>query len=504
LKICGFIFKVFIKSTLIMVKYIPRSAALLALASGALSSRALAQDSGALLDALVQEGVIKESKAEAIRAKLAGDFAKTPAGKIKFDSSIKELKFYGDARFRYQWDEIRSQTKDASTGDDKRSLQRERIRLRIGADAKLSDEFTAGFQLSTGQTSDSDNQTVGSAGEGGGFGKFPIFISKAYLGWEPIKGLGGVIGKQANPFYTNEQGLVWDADINPVGLSQKAELHKLYGWVGPWEVTLNAGQFTFADNNEGWKSQSNGTDLATDAFLFQAQAVVGFKFDDSHKLTAAPSFLTYNAASTKNATGSVLSGGSATAATVNGSGFAAANGTRGLQLLLLPGDFTTKVAGIKTKFVWDFSYNLDGETRAYDVYGLARTGAIGSNRRSATDDYAWLVGLVLGENKKKGDFSLLANYRATGLTAVDPNLNDSDFANSRLNTRGFKLGVGYNLSNAVVLNLAYQNAFNLRSELDSSAIAGSATIPWSKAGVAGSLADRNNVQIFQADVTVKF
>jgi len=67
LKICSLIFKVFIKGTLIMVKYIPRSAALLALASGARSSRALAQDSGALLDALVQEGVIKESKAEAIR-----------------------------------------------------------------------------------------------------------------------------------------------------------------------------------------------------------------------------------------------------------------------------------------------------------------------------------------------------------------------------------------------------------------------------------------------------
>ncbi len=488
-----------------MIKYIPRSAALLALASGALTAHALAQDSGALLDALVQEGVIKESKAEAIRAKLAQDFSKTSAGKIKLDSSIKELKIYGDARFRYQWDEIRSQLKNASTSDDKRSLQRERIRLRIGADAKLSDEFTAGFQLSTGQTSDSDNQTVGSAGEGGGFGKFPLYISKAYLGWEPIKGLGGVIGKQTNPFYTNEQGLVWDADINPVGLSEKAELHKLYGWVGPWEVTLNAGQFTFADNNEGWKSQANGTDLATDAFLFQAQAVVGFKFDDSHKLTAAPGFLTYNSASAKNATGSVLSGGSATASTVNGSGFAAANGTRGLQLLLLPGDFTTKIAGIKTKLVWDFSYNLDGETRAYDVYGLTRIGAIGSNgsnRRSATDDYAWLVGLVFGENKKKGDFSLLANYRATGLTAVDPNLNDSDFANSRLNTRGFKLGVGYNLSNAVVLNLAYQNAFNLRSELNSNATG--ATGVWSGTGAAANLADRNNVQIFQADVTVKF
>ncbi|NBV85282.1 MAG: autotransporter domain-containing protein, partial [Verrucomicrobia bacterium] len=155
-----------------MIGNIQRTLAISAFAAAALTTGARAQDGGALLDALVQEGVIKESKAEAIRAKLSRDFAKTPAGKIKFDSSIKELKFYGDARFRYQWDEYRSQTADASTSDDKRSLQRERIRLRLGADAKLSDEFTAGFQLSTGQTADSDNQTVGSAGEGGGFGKF--------------------------------------------------------------------------------------------------------------------------------------------------------------------------------------------------------------------------------------------------------------------------------------------------------------------------------------------
>jgi hypothetical protein len=103
--------------------------------------------------------------------------------------------------------------------------------------------------------------------------------------------------------------------------------------------------------------------------------------------------------------------------------------------------------------------------------------------------------VVVGENKKKGDITLLANYRQTGLTAVDPNLNDSDFAQSKLNTRGFKVGVGYNLSNAVVLNLAYQNAFNLRSQLNSSLFTNAA---------AQTLADRNNVQIFQADVTVKF
>jgi hypothetical protein len=283
-----------------MFKPVPYSLASVALASGIFTSGALAQDSGALLDALVQEGVIKESKAEAIRAKLSSDFAKTPAGKIKLDGSIKEVKLSGDARFRYQWEEYRAQKQgsEATTGD--RNQQRERIRLRIGADVKLSDEFTAGFQLATAQTSDSDNQTVGQNGSGAGFGKFPIYISKAFLGWEPTKGLSGVLGKQANPFYFNEQGLVWDADINPTGFSQKLELHKLLGWVGPWEVTLNAGQFTYADNNEGYIKGTNGTDKASDAFLFQGQLLVAFKFDDSNKLTVAPGFQTFNAASTLN------------------------------------------------------------------------------------------------------------------------------------------------------------------------------------------------------------
>lgn len=516
-----FCFQGLVSKHTVMIKPIQYSIASLALASGIFTAGALAQDSGALLDALVQEGVIKESKAEAIRAKLNSDFAKTSAGKIQLDSSVKELKLYGDARFRYQWEEYRAQSATAVPKDD-RNQQRERIRLRIGTDVKLTEEFTAGFQLSTAQTADSDNQTVGQSGAGAGFGKFPIFISKAFLGWEPTKGLSGVIGKQANPFYFNDQGLVWDADINPTGLSQKLELHKLLGWVGPWEVTFNAGQFVYADNNEGRLTGANQTDKANDAFLFQGQLVVAYKFDDSNKLTVAPGFLTYNAASTSNATGLLsggvttsgtagtkgkpISGGTAITATstlgyagVNGSSFVAPNGTRGLQLILLPGDFTTKIAGVKTKFLWDLSYNADGKTRARDVYGLKDTGR--ADKRSSQDDLAWLLGVVVGENKKKGDISVLANYRQTGLTSVDPNLNDSDFGQSRLNTKGFKLGVGYNLSKAVVLTLAYQNAFNLRSDLDSSAATSGV---WSSKGAAASLADRNNVQIFQADVTVKF
>jgi hypothetical protein len=62
------------------------------------------------------------------------------------------------------------------------------------------------------------------------------------------------------------------ADINPTGLSQKLELHKLYGWAGPWEVTFSAGQSVYSDNNEGLlapksPTNNNQTDKAKDAVV---------------------------------------------------------------------------------------------------------------------------------------------------------------------------------------------------------------------------------------------
>lgn len=459
--------------------------------AGALSTQALAQDQGALLDALVQEGILKESKAEEIRAKLTRDYEKSSAGKIKLDSSIKQLNFYGDFRGRYQWDESRIQGGSpalaVTAAQPSRNQQRERIRLRLGADIKLADGFFGGFQLQTNNAADSGMQTTAdvTTGAGGaGFQNYNIYISRAFLGWDGIKGLTGIVGKQANPFYTGGSELLWDQDINPVGLSEKVEFHKLLGWVGPVEATLTAGQFTFFDNNEGRAAGVNQSDTSTDAWLFETQLLLAYKFDDTHKLSIAPGFLTYNAASTTGLT-----------STSNATPFAAANGTRGLALALLPGDYTTKLFGFKTKFHWDFSYNVDGATRA-EVYGLQ--GHNGSNdalRHLTRDDVAWLVGVQVGENKKKGDLSFLAQYRQVGVTSIDPNINDSDFGGSKLNVRGPKFGLGYNFSNAVVANLTYQYAFNLRNDLNTqaSAVAG-----------AKALADRQSHQIFQADINVKF
>ena len=169
--------------------------------------------------------------------------------------------------------------------------------------------------------------------------------------------------------------------------------------------------------------------------------------------------------------------------------------SRRLNILTAPGDISFKIGSLKTKVYWDFAYNIDGAGRYNDIYQL-RTGnpTYDAYRGYQTrDGIAWLVGVQLGETKKKGDWSFLLNYRETGIASVDPNLNDSDFALGELNTRGFKLSLGYQLADCVVLNLTGFMSWNL----DRNLAGGRATN-------ANAIAQDNAGNTVQFDVNIKF
>ena len=103
------------------------------------------------------------------------------------------------------------------------------------------------------------------------------------------------------------------------------------------------------------------------------------------------------------------------------------------------------------------------------------------------------MGVQVGENKKAGDFSALVNWRQTGLSAVDPNLNDSDFAQGELNTRGFKVSASYNFSDFAIGTVSYMYAWNLRDDLTGGQVTGGAAI-----------GDSNVINVLQVDLSVKF
>ena len=226
--------------------------------------------------------------------------------------------------------------------------------------------------------------------------------------------------------------------------------------------------------------------------------IASYKFNKDVKATVAPAFLAYNAAK---------------AAPVNTAPFSKTTDglpawvgeTRDLAILQVPGDVTFRVFGQKTKFLWDFSYNLDGAKRASDVYGLdgspialkdsagVVTGYVPTATHSSRDDLAFLVGLQIGENKKKGDWTVFVNYREVGLTSVDPNINEGTWGSSRTNLRGWKAGVAYNFTDAVVGAVTYYQADNIRKNLYGGQATGGAKV-----------ADLNSSQIVQVDLNVKF
>ena len=557
-----------------------------------------AQDAGALVDKLVKKGVLSSQEGEEVRADMMRDFAtQTSAGKININSSITELKLYGDLRLRYQYDDRQSQVA-APNHVDQRS--RWRYRLRLGADVALGDNWFAGFQLQSGPNSDSGNQTFSN-----GFDNDGIFISKAFMGWKNDWATV-TVGKQKNPFYTTD--MVWDPDINPAGIVETISLNKLFGGghAGPtggpgkdgktiadpgvpsessWELSLVAGQLFYQDNNEF----NFGTDLKTDGYLFVEQLIGTYHFNKNVSVTLAPAYMTFTAShltglrnenaftdagifgptvstrtttstintvqDTVNAAGTATTrvvtpttvtsvvttttrpdgtaSTSTTASTVRagaatttqlsqggtpnkqtttantvasastatapkaapGSLPAVTGETRKLSILTAPGDISFKIGSLKAKVYWDFAYNLEGEGRYNDIYQL-RTGnpATDAFRDYKTrDGIAWLAGVQLGETKKKGDWSLLLNYRESGIASVDPNLNDSDFALSELNTRGFKLGLSYQLADNVVFTLTGMMAWNLDQKLSGG-----------RATNSPAIAQDNTINVIQADLSIKF
>lgn len=446
------------------------------------SSVSYGQDSGALIDALVRKKILTAQEAEDIRADLIKE-NNSSADKIKLSSSIKELSLYGDVRLRYQYSNLDPQfDATAPHGDPGHGKQGSKFnyRLRLNADFKLTDNWFGGVQLTTGSNADTGSQTYEN-----GFSNNAIFISRAYVGWKnDADWLTVVGGKQPNPFYTTD--LMWDPNINPSGAVEVVKFHKLFGGdirqttctdggktvtsltqatASPWELTFAAGQFAFCDNDEFAVDGQN-----SDAFLFEEQLIFGYRFSKDVKLTVAPAYLAYTAAQIKSA--------------VNTQPFTGIGGTRDLSIIQVPGDLSFKVGGLCTKFLWDFAYNTDGGARTREVYGVDH---------SSQDNIAFQVGFQLGQNVKKGDWSLLTTYRQVGIAAVDPNLNASDWGLSRVNLRGWKLSAAYNFTNAVIGQITFFAADNLRGNL----VGGQAT--------GGSqIADANSDQLLTIDLNVKF
>jgi len=512
-----------------------------------------AQTDGALIDALVKKGVLSDKEAEDIRASAAKEYSQTPGAKLAIPGYVNKLTIYGDVRYRFEYAQEKGQGSSNSpsalttapalqNNNGENIAERNRYRLRVGADYVFTDNFKAGVELETSNNNDTANQTLGD-----NYGKANIGVGLVYLQWKPVDWLTLTGGKQRNPLYTTN--LMWDPDINPEGASEALS------WTFPigdssapardpkdmkavlapaasdmsLTIGLTAFQGIYADNNEfnspfaftGTSSTSGTTPQnASDVWQFVEQVPIQFNFDKNTFIKVVPGFDTYTS-------GGNLGPGNASGnstATENGAGsenFIAINAADHLALVTAPGEFDWKLWDQPFRFYWDFTANLDGKQRVQDVYLMTTPGApvsaaqlaanqgVQNQNRDLGDNIAWLAGLQVGQNKKKGDWSIKSDFRQVGLGANDPNLQDSDWGDSFLNQQGITVGSTYNFTDFLTGTVTFFDTWAYKKNLfvnenTSGVQAGNqANVTGTTAGLLG-LAAASQVQRVDVDLQWKF
>ena len=182
------------------------------------------------------------------------------------------------------------------------------------------------------------------------------------------------------------------------------------------------------------------------------------------------------------------------------------------------GDITCKIFGKPLSLYWDFAYNFTGDDRFnrdygplfshYFYVGKSSTPSFsGLASPSFSDNSSWLVGLKFGENKKAGDFSASADYRQQGISSIDPNLNNSNFALSNLNSQGWEFNLAYNFTDflTTVFTLYYSHALhpNLYGGYATGNVLMSNGQPFPSSQQYPIARDRQDV-LFQANIIMKF
>jgi len=489
--------------------YFVSVAAFIGLSLGSISAHA--QDAGALLDLLVKKKLITDQEAEEVRGELTREAATTSAGKWKMSAPINEIELYGDIRVRYE--QRQGTTPDAMPGvpgpNDTLKRSRERYRLRLGIRGSLADDWFFGLRLETSTNPRSTNVTFGD--DAGTFGKTSdgAFIGQAYLGYTGIRDLKLTVGRMPNPLVTTL--MVWDADINPEGMAEQWKHSYNFSFGGgasttgetyskdskstavataaePWKLKLdlfvNLGQFLYDDANPenplGERTSTAGRlNPNSDNWILAWQAGAKLTFPKDIYFQVAPVLYTYTGnGDSFNAFFVGGQQGLTNTASMNTNQI----GINSLLVLETPWEFGFKIQELPVRIFGDFAVNFDADDRA--------TAA--GHPDKGDQRYAYQIGAGIGQLKAKHDWQFQAFWQHTDQYALDPNLVDSDFFDSRVNIQGVVVQAGYAISDAVTFNLSYGYGRRSDRSLGTGGIGDIGINPLDK------------YQLFQADLNVKF
>jgi cell division protein FtsB len=305
--------------------------------------------------------------------------------KVKGADWAKNVKVKGDLRYRHEIIDRDDRDEDQN---------RQRIRARLGVDAKVTDNILVALQVATGGDDPrSSNQTLGGAST-----RKSVGFDLAYADWRFAEGANLVLGKQKYPFVRPGQSLFYDGDFNPEGGAVTFNRGVLFGSAWGW-----------------WLSENS---QAGDATVVGTQLGARFPFGDASNLMIAAQYydlddadgrsLLYNCSDTST---SCFNGNTAT-------------GEPGSQILAFDynvweviAEFNTALGNLPLQAYVDYAQNTDPE----DL------------------NEAMSVGFLLGKAGNDRTWELGAAYQSIEKDALFGQFIDSDFADGKTDGEGWIL-----------------------------------------------------------------
>ena len=183
-----------------------------------LTSQSHAQSSDALIDKLVDKGILTSKEAQELREESDQDFTTAFQTKTGMPDWVSGYKLSGDFRGRFEEYSSPNPTFDERT--------RLRYRLRVGVVVSMKGNLETGFQLASGDPNGNfgGNPNSNTSTFQNNFAGKSVWINQAYGKWTPVNNDGwlvsATIGKMQNPFQFTPMAM--DVDLTPEGAAMQA------------------------------------------------------------------------------------------------------------------------------------------------------------------------------------------------------------------------------------------------------------------------------------------
>jgi len=324
---------------------------------------------------------------------------------------LDRLQLYGDFRLRHETDfELQ----------DRPTRNRERLRLRLGANIDVHPAFLAGLRISTGNMDDarSPHQSFDD-----GFDKIEMSLDRAFATYRPAfaPGFAATGGKFAHPFEQNPvyPELVWDADVQPAGgyaIWRPGETLPRPAWLD--DLRVIAGEYALTEEA-----------LADEASAFIAQAAARLQLAPGLRATAAAGYWRYSGL-TPDGSGEVLSEN-------------AGNATRDRNGDGTADDFRSRFEILNPMLAVSYE--------RWRVPVTASAEYIENLRAEAGAGRGYAVGAAVGKAEKRGDVRIYYQWQALDQDAVLSVFTQDDFLRAT-NYRGHLAGLMVQVADPVGLH----------------------------------------------------